>query len=126
MRALRGADVATVPPGGAAMAAGSRLSGGQAGRVVVLSLLLGWTSFFPALSSIAVVTVATTAWATAAAAAAVAAVTGAAVLLSASGRTGCEVPRGEKRTMVGYGEARGDTLRRARRGASGGGGCGRL
>jgi len=84
------------------------------------------TAFFPALSTIPVITAATTAWATSAAAAAVAAATVAAVSLSAAGRTGCVVRRGEMRTMVGFGEAQGATLRRARREASGRGDCGRL
>ena len=115
MRASRGADVATLPPGGAAVAAGRRSSGGWAGGVVVLSLPFCRTAFFPALSGIPVEAAATTTWVTAAAAAAVAAATAAAVSLSAEGRTGCVVRRGERRTMVGYGEAQGATLRRAQR-----------
>jgi len=101
MRALREAYVATVPLGGAAVAAGSRSSGGQAGRVVVLSLLFCKSAFFSALSVIPVVRAATTARATAAAGTAVAAATVAAVSLSAAGRTGCDARRGEWWTMAG-------------------------
>jgi len=92
--------VAILPPGGVAVAAGSRSSGAQAGKVVVLSLLFCRTAFFSALSGISVVREATTAGATAAAAAAVAAAIVAAASLSAAERTGCDVRRGEWRTMV--------------------------
>jgi len=46
MRAPRGADVATLPPGWAAVAAGRRSSGGRAGGVVVRSLPVCRTAAF--------------------------------------------------------------------------------
>jgi len=90
-----------VPPGGAAVAAGSRSWGGQAGGVVVLRQLFCGTAFFSGLSGTPVVLASRTAWAAAAAATAVVGATVAVVTLSATRRTGCNVRRGERRALVG-------------------------
>ena len=114
MRAPRGGHAATVRPGREAFASSIRSSGRRAGGVVVLCLLFCVAAGFPSLSWCPAAIAAAPAWAAADAAVAVTAANIAAVAPPASGWMGCDVRRGERRNVVGWGKAEGAKMRRAR------------